>query len=251
MGAAPVAATETAALAEWSIEQAGQGPSASGSPPIEAERASVRRPPGRSNTVFLNIPYDEEFGRLYVAYVVGLVYLGLDPQVTLGIPGGKRRLDRILALIGSCRYSIHDLSRVELDRTAPRTPRFNMPFELGLAVGWAAIYPSHHEWFLFETVPWRAAKSISDVNGTDPNIHRGTVQGVMRELCNAFVRTQPKPSVPEMLRAYRLVSRQLPETLKTAGGRTIFEARIFNDLRVNAGIAAERVRSQPARRRRE
>jgi hypothetical protein len=53
------------------------------------------------------------------------------------IPGGARRLDRILRLIRSCRYSFHDLSRVELDRNPPPTPRFNMPFELGLAIGLA------------------------------------------------------------------------------------------------------------------
>ena len=209
-------------------------------------RANVPRPPGRSDTVFLNIPYDEDFRRLYVAYIVGLIYVGLEPRVTLSIPGGKRRLDRILALIGGCRYSIHDLSRVELDRTAPRTPRFNMPFELGLAVCWAGVHPARHEWFLFETISWRAAKSLSDLNGTDPNIHGGTVQGVMRELCNAFVRTRPRPSVPEMLRAYRLVSRQLEQTLRTAGAKTIFEARIFSDLCVNAGIAANLQRSQSA-----
>jgi hypothetical protein len=155
-------------------------------------------------------------------------------------------LDGILALISSCRYSIHDLSRVELDRTAPRTPRFNMPFELGLAVCWAGVHPARHEWFLFEAIPWRAAKSLSDLNGTDPNIHGGTVQGVMRELCNAFVRTRPRPSVPEMLRVYRLVSRQLVQTLRTAGAKTIFEARIFSDLCVNAGIAANLLRSQSA-----
>src|SRR5580658_6015102 len=83
------------------------------------------------NAVFLNIPYDSGFRNLYLAYIVGLYQLGLKPRVTLGIPGGDRRLDRILDLIGSCSYSIHDLSRVQLDRTAPATPRFNMPFELG------------------------------------------------------------------------------------------------------------------------
>jgi len=33
-------------------------------------------------------------------------------------------------------YSFHDLSRVELDKKLPPTPRFNMPFELGLVVAW-------------------------------------------------------------------------------------------------------------------
>jgi hypothetical protein len=132
-----------------------------------------------AEAVFLNIPYDQKFERLYVAYIAGLSALGLVPRVTLGLPTGDRRLNRILSLIASCRYSIHDLSRVELDRTAPRTPRFNMPFELGLAVAWAELNPTKHTWFVCETRQHRALKSLSDLNGTDPLIHNGVVDGIM------------------------------------------------------------------------
>ena len=158
----------------------------------------------------MNIPYDEAFRRLYLAYIVGLTHIGLEPRATLGIPGGERRLDRILALIQSCRYSIHDLSRVQLDRTPPCTPRFNMPFELGLAVTWAKLTPRNHSWFVFETRARRAQKSLSDLDGSDPHIHDGTVEGVMREVCNAFVRTRSaRPTIPEMMRTYRGLSRNL------------------------------------------
>jgi hypothetical protein len=143
----------------------------------------VPTPPVIQNAVFLNIPYDKKFARLYVAYIVGLVHLGLKPKVTLGIPGGERRLDRIVELIQSCRYSIHDLSRVELSKAAPRIPRFNMPFELGLTVAWAKLYPNQHTWFVCETERYRVDRSLSDLGGTDPNIHDGTIAGVMRELC--------------------------------------------------------------------
>ncbi len=84
--------------------------------------------------VFLNIPYDEKFERLFLAYIAGISAFGLTTRATLEIPSSSRRLEKIRALIDACRYSIHDMSRVELDRRAPRTPRFNMPFELGLAV---------------------------------------------------------------------------------------------------------------------
>jgi hypothetical protein len=94
-----------------------------------------------ANTVFLNIPYDAKFERLYLAYIVGLIELGLKPRATLAIPGGTARLDRIIELIQSSAYSVHDLSRVQMDRTPPPTPRFNMPFELGLAVSWAKRNP--------------------------------------------------------------------------------------------------------------
>jgi hypothetical protein len=200
----------------------------------------VSIPEVRPNAVFLNIPYDERFRRLYLAYIVGLTQLGLQPHATLGIPGGDRRLDRILALIQSCRYSIHDLSRVEMDRTPPSTPRFNMPCELGLTITWQILNPGRHTWFVFESRHRRLQKSLSDLDGSDPNIHGGTVEGVMRELCNAFVRRRGvAPSVPEMLRTYRRLVRQLDDVLTNAGTNSVFEARVFEDLCFVARANAE------------
>ena len=195
----------------------------------------------RQNAVFLNIPYDKGFRNLYLAYIVGLTHLGLEPKATLGIPGGERRLDRILELIQSCRYSIHDLSRVEVDRKPPySTPRFNMPFELGLPITWAKLHPERHAWFVCESVPRRMQKSISDLDGTDPNIHKGTVEGVMRELCNAFVRRQgPRPTVPAMLRTFAIVNSQIGKIRKAAGASSVFEARVFDDLCFAAKVADE------------
>lgn len=186
--------------------------------------------PVQPNAVFLNIPYDDRFRRLYLAYIVGLAHLGLEPRATLGIPGGERRLDRILALIQSCRYSIHDLSRVEIDRHPPATPRFNMPCELGMTITWEKMNPARHTWFVFEAHNRRLQKSLSDLNGTDPNIHGGTIEGVMRELGNAFVRRDPQPSVPDMLKTYQLLSKRVGDVLRVAGAQSVFEARVFKDL---------------------
>ncbi len=167
---------------------------------------------------------------MYLAYIVGLTHLGLKPRATLGIPGGERRLDRILELVQSCQYSIHDLSRVQIDRNPPPTPRFNMPCELGMTITWQKLNPGRHTWFVFESRHRRVQKSLSDLDGTDPNIHGGTIEGVMRELCNAFVRRSPQPSVPEMLGTYRRVDRQMDDVLATAGTENPFEACVFKDL---------------------
>jgi hypothetical protein len=181
--------------------------------------------------VFLNIPYDEPFRRLYLAYIVGLVHLGLEPRVTLGIPGGARRLDRITNLIQECRYSIHDLSRVELSQGLPRTPRFNIPFELGLSVAWSKIHPNRHSWFVCESQNYRLQRSLSDLGGTDPNIHGGTVAGVMRELCNAFTRPRSSmPTVPRMLHTYRILSRSSDAIRRDAGAVTLYEANVYRQL---------------------
>ena len=69
--------------------------------------------------VFLNVPYDDQFVSLFLAYVAGLIALGLEPRASLEIPGGKARLDTITDLIAQCSQSVHDLSRVELDLADP------------------------------------------------------------------------------------------------------------------------------------
>lgn len=194
-----------------------------------------------SNAVFLNIPYDREFQSLYIAYIVGLYQLGLTPFLTSGISGGERRLDRILALIQSCRYSIHDLSRVELSAEPPATPRFNMPLELGLTITWAKLYPKRHTWFLWESAQRRIQKSMSDLDGTDPHIHSGTVLGVLSELRNAFVRDDT-PSVQNMLVAYIAVQNSVGEILEGAGTRNLYAAATFRELCLVARGAARLTR---------
>ena len=111
----------------------------------------------------------------------------MTPRTTLEIPGSERRLDRIFKLIRECSYSIHDLSRVQLDRKPPATPRFNMPFELGLAVANEKL-GGEHVWFVFEKMDGRLEKSLSDLKGTDIYIHRGKPGGVFAKLGNAFLR---------------------------------------------------------------
>lgn len=196
--------------------------------------------------VFLNIPYDDRFQKLYVAYIVGIVDLGLNPVATLGIPGGDARLGRIFDLIRASRYSIHDLSRIQLDRHPPRVPRFNMPFELGMAVAWANLRPLRHTYFLFESVARRGHKSLSDMAGSDFNIHDETPEGIMRELCSAFVRASTRPTVPNMMRHYAQVNSAIPLLLRQNGTDNLFEARTFRDLVLLAKEISESDRAPSA-----
>jgi hypothetical protein len=198
-------------------------------------------PSGQSpaDNVFLNVPYDSKFERLLLALIAGTTAFGLVPRATLEIANSSRRLDRIVELIGSCRYSIHDLSRVELDRNTPLTPRFNMPFELGLAVATDKFRNKNdHQWFVCETRPFRLMKSLSDLNGTDPFIHDGNVAGVFRELCNMFRRSGRQPTVQQMWKVYRELRRGLPAILREAGSHSMFTARVFKDLSVVANASA-------------
>jgi hypothetical protein len=49
----------------------------------------------KSNSIFLNVPYDESFAELFLAYIVGICSYGMTPRTTLEVPGGEQRLRRI------------------------------------------------------------------------------------------------------------------------------------------------------------
>ena len=193
----------------------------------------------RAESVFLNIPYDPPFENLYLAYISGVSAFGLRPRTALEIPTSHRRLDRILNLIQQCEYSIHDLSRVELDRTPPATPRFNMPFELGLAVALEKTAVPGHAWIVCESSRFRLKKSLTDLDGTDPYIHDGTIRGLFRELGNVFVRSRSQPTVDQMMNVYRTLRANFRTVLRQAGANHPFHARVFRDLSVLASAAAD------------
>jgi hypothetical protein len=192
------------------------------------------------DSAFLNIPYDSKYEDHFLAYIAGAAAFGLDPRATLELTSGERRLDRIFKLISACRYSFHDLSLVELDRTSPPTPRFSMPFELGLVVGWQNAAPSGHDWFVFESSRHRLQKSLSDLNGTDPFIHESTADGIFREIRNALSRHGIKPTAAQMRNIFdELIEDSAPSILRGTGASSVFEARPFAELVVAARRSAE------------
>lgn len=90
---------------------------------MPTRKAGQQRHPKQSDDyVFLNLPYDSRFEPLFLAYIAGVSAFGLLPRAPLEIPGGGRRLDHIFDLLRGCRYSIHDLSRVQVSRAAPALP---------------------------------------------------------------------------------------------------------------------------------
>jgi hypothetical protein len=197
--------------------------------------AAVR---GERPLAFLNIPFDQPFESLYLAYIAGLSGFGLVPQAVLQVPGHERRLDRLIGLLGTCQYSFHDLSRVELDTRRPRTPRFNMPFELGLAVAGSVHARDGHQWYVFEAKRFRVQKSLSDINGTEAYIHGGGPIGVLRELTNALARTRHRPTVRELRAVYLDLKRSAAILKRDLATQTLFDTRPFLDLVFAASLSA-------------
>ena len=114
--------------------------------------------------------------------------MGLTPRSVVEIPErGDGRMSRLHEIIEECRTSIHDLSRV----SSP--PRFNMPFELGLASAFKHRNPNHHI-IVLESKPYRLQQTLSDYNGYDPIIHKGSRIRLLMAILDLFDATSdPDP----------------------------------------------------------
>ena len=87
---------------------------------------------GYETNVFINCPFDRAYEPTLHAIVFAIIQCGYTVRCALEtIDTGQTRIDKILKLIGECRFGVHDLSRVQRDEPN-NLPRFNMPFELGL-----------------------------------------------------------------------------------------------------------------------
>ena len=178
----------------------------------------------RSRRVFLNVPFDKSYEPLFVALISALVALGRMPHCVLELPErGRGRLVRILRLIRSCGVSIHDLSRVG------QPARFNMPFELGIAVALARLH-GRHEFIMLEAQRHRLVQTLSDVNGIDPGIHGTKVSGVISCVLSHLGRPRGNPSVKEVTVIYRRLWRAMPQLKNNHGRESLYSRMIFHEL---------------------
>jgi hypothetical protein len=176
----------------------------------------------REDHVFLNVPFDKKYEPLFVALVGALVGLGFQPRSVLEINNTNDRLQRLWSLIAECRFSVHDLSRVEPASRGFRAPRFNMPFEAGLAVAFGLA--DKHRWLLFEARPYRIQQTLSDLNGFDPIIHGGTRRGMIRAVLSAFD-TRPADEA-----RIRLLVNGLASYRRLSKDPTVFDRRAYANL---------------------
>ena len=90
---------------------------------------AARPPPAFDVSVFVNCPFDNQYKPLLDAALFAIHDCGFAARTALEVSGsGVTRLEKIARIIDGSRFSIHDISRVELTASSP-LPRFNMPFE--------------------------------------------------------------------------------------------------------------------------
>src|SRR5882762_5684797 len=104
--------------------------------------------------------------------------MGFRPRCARDISNaGQPRFNKIQDMIENCKYSIHDISRTELD-PVNALPRFNMPLELGLDLGcrrFGSNYLQEKVILVLDIERYRFQRFISDIAGQDIEAHDGDV----------------------------------------------------------------------------
>ena len=126
--------------------------------------------------VFVNCPLDEDYDLILQAVLFCLVRIGLKSRIaTERSDAGELRISKLLDLIQSSRYSIHDLCRCQA-RVKGEYYRLNMPFELGLDFGcrrYGDGLLAEKVILVLEEERYRYQAAISDLAGSDIEAHRG------------------------------------------------------------------------------
>ena len=124
--------------------------------------------------VFVNAPFDQDYLPLLHAILFAIHDCGFIARIAVEDTGSNEtRLDKIARIIRESRLSIHDISRVEISAASP-LPRFNMPFECGLALG-AIRYGSQpgRDFLFMAAKPHQDKITLSDMAGQDSKSHNG------------------------------------------------------------------------------
>ena len=177
-----------------------------------------RLPANYELNVFINCPFDDQYKPLFYGIVFAVNDMGFRPRCAKDENNaGKGRIEKIQDLIAGCKYSIHDISRVDLD-PVNNLPRFNMPLELGLDLGCKQYGKSYHQEkvvLVLDTEQYRYQKYISDLAGRDPVAHHDSEEKVINNVRN-WLRLELDPNLVKtpsgslIYRRYRQFQLALP-----------------------------------------
>ena len=137
--------------------------------------------------VFINCPIDDDFAPLLEVIIFCIVYAGLKPRFsTESLESGENRLDKIIGLISSCAYSVHDLSRCKAEKEG-EIFRMNIPFEFGIDMGFRRSSDKRTDgkkFIIFEKGQYDLKKALSDLAGSDVEFHNDDPQLIIEKLRN-------------------------------------------------------------------
>ncbi len=124
---------------------------------------------------------------------------GYTPRCALDTDdSGVARFSEIVKLIAACDFSVHDISRVELDKTS-KLPRFNMPLELGADLGLrleGPVVQHSRKTLILDTEAHRYDKTLSDISGMDIKAHGDAFETVIKHVRDWLNTNRPKGQQP-------------------------------------------------------
>lgn len=135
------------------------------------------------DSVFLNVPFDSKYARLFDALVFAVHDCGFIARSALEVAdSGQARVLKILDIIEQSKYGIHDISRAGIDRQTGLA-RFNMPLELGFFLG-AMRYGTNRQrqkrCLVLDRERYRYRNFCSDIAGQDIRAHSDTPRDAIR-----------------------------------------------------------------------
>jgi len=138
--------------------------------------------------VFINCPFDKEYRLLLNSLLFTISYLGFEPTLSETKSSSDIRIQQIKNLIRDSDYGIHDLSRCRIQKITD-SPRFNMPFELGLDMG-CLEYGNRNQKkkkiLILEKEKYFYQKVLSDIAGQDIRNHNDDPQIIIEIIRDWF-----------------------------------------------------------------
>jgi hypothetical protein len=177
-----------------------------------------------ANGVFINVPFDRRYKKLFDALVFAVHDCGFEARCAKEEGDSSQiRVEKLYRIIEQCQFGIHDLSRTTPD-TANKLPRFNMPLELGMFLG-AKRYGNPKQrrksCLVLDRDPYRYQVFCSDIAGQDIRAHNNRVEdaiiGVRDWLRGARAGSAQIPGGERIAERYVNFRRDLPRMCKIAG----------------------------------
>ena len=159
----------------------------------KAKSAGKTLAPPFDRCVFVNAPFDQNYLPLLHAILFAIHDCGFIARIAVeDIGSNETRLDKIARIIRESRLSIHDLSRVEVTKDSP-LPRFNMPFECGLALGAIRFGArARRDFLLMAAEPYHDKITLSDMAGQDSKSHKNDPKAAV-SATRAFLSAKADP----------------------------------------------------------
>lgn len=194
----------------------------------------TRRASERSTDVFINCPFDDSYAPIFRSLIFTVFACGYRSRCALeDNDSGALRFDKLKAMIRQCDFGIHDLSRTELSRQTS-TPRFNMPFELGLFLGarhFGGPRQKQKRALVLAESREKWAPTISDLSGVDPTFHKNIPEVAIAAVRDFLSRTPDGGRLPgegAIAADFERFEKDLPR-LARAARQTLTEARRYQN----------------------